>query len=236
MLIIVYIEGMRIEIPITSARYRGFSGVYPIKLLYVSNIPVILTGALIANINFFGQYLSARYNPANTNMLLNYIAQYDPTNYAQGPIGPPHAHPNLLYYITSPLNLSAAAQDPIRCITYIAFMALFAVIFAKIWVEVGGLSPKAAAQSLIDAQIQVPGFRRTSTSIESMLTKYIPSITIIGGIIIGLIAGVSTLLGVFGTGIGILLMVMIIIQYYQTLMRERLETMMPRLAGILGKK
>ncbi|MEM4725914.1 MAG: preprotein translocase subunit SecY, partial [Nitrososphaerales archaeon] len=66
--------------------------------------------------------------------------------------------------------------------------------------------------------------------------KYIPTLTIIGGILIGLIAGASQVLGVFGSGIGILLMVGIIINYYQLLMREQLETMMPRLAGLLGKR
>ena len=30
-LVVVYVEGMRIEIPITSTKYRGFAGVYPIK-------------------------------------------------------------------------------------------------------------------------------------------------------------------------------------------------------------
>ena len=63
-LIIVYVEGMRIEIPITSTKYRGFAGVYPIKLLYVSNIPVILFSALTSNIQFFASYLWKATNPA----------------------------------------------------------------------------------------------------------------------------------------------------------------------------
>src|SRR3972149_470691 len=46
LLILVYTQGMKIEIPIVSTKYRGFSAVYPIKLMYVSNIPVILASAL----------------------------------------------------------------------------------------------------------------------------------------------------------------------------------------------
>jgi len=83
--------------------------------------------------------------------------------------------------------------------------------------------------------VQVPGFRRSSVSVESILNKYIPTLTIISGVLIGLIAGGSQVLGVFGSGIGILLMVDIILNYYQMLMREQLETMMPRLADFLGK-
>ncbi len=109
-----------------------------------------------------------------------------------------------------------------------------AVLFARLWVEIGGLNPKAVAKNLMDADVQVPGFRRTGLSIEQMLNRYIPTLTIIGGILIGLIAGVSDLFGVFGSGIGILLMVDIILQYYQMLLKEQVEEFSPALAGVLG--
>ena len=51
----------------------------------------------------------------------------------------------------------------------------------------------------------------------------------------GLLASVSDILGVFGGGTGILLMVSIFINYYQLLMKEKLESMMPGLASFLGK-
>jgi preprotein translocase subunit SecY len=53
---------------------------------------------------------------------------------------------------------------------------------------------------------------------------------------VGFIAGVSQFLGVFGGGIGLLLMVDIAIQYYQQLVQEELEFIMPRLAGIFGRR
>jgi protein transport protein SEC61 subunit alpha len=40
--IVVWFEATRIEIPLAYRGYRGFKGKYPMKLLYVSNIPVIL--------------------------------------------------------------------------------------------------------------------------------------------------------------------------------------------------
>jgi len=42
-------------------------------------------------------------------------------------------------------------------------------------------------------------------------------------------------LAVFGTGIGLLLMCDIILQYYQMLVKEQLEEFSPQLAGILGQ-
>ncbi len=229
LLILVYTQGMKVEIPIVSTKYRGFSAVYPIKLMYVSNIPVILASALTANAVFIGQMFWANFNPRNDNMFMNIIGQFDPTS-PSSPIG------GIIYYITPPRGLDIVALDPTRAVGYILFMVGIVVLFGKLWVELGGLSPKSAAKNLLDADVQVPGFRRSNQPIENLLEKYIPSVTIIGSIILGLIAGVSDVLGVFGTGIGILLMVDILINYYQQLVREQVEVVMPRLGALLGRK
>ena len=84
--------------------------------------------------------------------------------------------------------------------------------------------------------MQVPGFRRSEGSVENLLNRYIPSLTIISGVIIGLLAAVSDVLNVFGTGTGILLMVNIMVSYYQTLVKEQVDTHMPKLAALLGRK
>ena len=229
MLILVYTQGMKIEIPIVSTKYRGFSAVYPIKLMYVSNIPVILASALTANAVFIGQMLWANMNPANNNMFMNFLVQFDPTS-PSTPIG------GLVYYITPPRGLDVVALDPMRAVGYVIFMIIIVVIFGKLWVELGGLSPKSAAKNLLDADVQVPGFRRSNQPIEALLNKYIPSVTLLGSGILGLLAGVSDVLGVFGSGIGILLMVDILINYYNQLIREQVEIVMPRLGALLGRK
>ena len=53
--------------------------------------------------------------------------------------------------------------------------------------------------------------------------------------VLGLIAGVSDVLGVFGSGIGVLLMVDILINYYNQLIKEQVEVVMPRLGALLGR-
>ena len=229
LLILVYTQGMKIEIPIVSTRYRGFSAVYPIKLMYTSNIPVILASALTANAVFIGQMLWANVNPQNNNPFMNILAQFDPTS-PSTPIG------GLIYYVTPPRGLAIVALDPFRAVGYIIFLITIVVIFGKLWVELGGLSPKSAAKNLLDADVQVPGFRRSNEPIEALLEKYIPSVTILGSAILGLLAGVSDVLGVFGSGIGILLMVDILINYYNQLIKEQVEVVMPRLGALLGRK
>src|SRR5688572_9902654 len=83
-LVLVYIEGIHVDIPIVSTKYRGFTAVYPIKLLYTSVIPVILASALIANAVFMGNMLWANYNPNNENPAFNWIAQFDTQTAQQG--------------------------------------------------------------------------------------------------------------------------------------------------------
>ena len=226
---LVFTQGMKIEIPIVSTKYRGFAAVYPIKLMYVSNIPVILASALTANAVFMFQMLWANTNPRNNNFFMNILAQFDPTS-PSTPIG------GIIYYITPPRGLELAMLDPMRAVGYVLFMIGIVVVFGKLWVELGGLSPKTAAQNLLDADVQIPGFRRSNKPVEALLNKYIPSVTIIGSMILGLLAGVSDVLGVFGSGIGILLMVDILINYYTQLVREHVEVVMPRLGALLGRK
>jgi protein transport protein SEC61 subunit alpha len=228
LLALVYVQGIHVDIPIVSTKYRGFTAVYPIKLLYTSNIPVILASALLANAIFIGQMLWANYNPENANPFFNYIFQFDPQS-SQSPTG------GILYYITAPRTFEHALQDPIRTFVYIIFWTGIVTVFGRLWVELGGLSPKSAAKNLLDADVQVPGFRRTQSSVQTLLNKYIPAVTIAGGIIIGLLAAVSNVLSVFGTGIGILLMVDILVNYYNLLVREQVDTHMPKLAALLGR-
>ena len=231
-LILVYIEGIHVDIPIVSTKYRGFTAVYPIKLLYTSVIPVILASALLANAVFIGQMMWANYNPNNTNPAFNWIAQFDPQS--QGGTATPTG--GILYYITPPRGLEAAAADPLRAVVYVIFMTGIVTVFSRLWVELGGLSARTAARNLLDADVQVPGFRRSEGSVETLLNRYIPSLTLLSGMIIGLLAGVSDVLNVFGTGTGILLLVNIMVSYYQTLVKEKVDTDMPNLAALLGRK
>jgi protein transport protein SEC61 subunit alpha len=215
-LVLVYIEGIHVDVPIVSTKYRGFTAVYPIKLLYTSVIPVILASALLANATFMGQMLWANYNPNNTNPAFNWIATFDP-NAAQGGQATPTG--GILYYITAPRGLDVASADPLRSVVYVIFMAAIVTVFSRLWVELGGLSARTAARNLLDADVQVPGFRRSEGSVEGLLNKYIPALTLLSGMITG-----------------ILLMVSIMVSYYQTLVKEQVDTYMPTLATLIGRR
>src|ERR687886_451896 len=222
-LVLVYIEGIHVDVPIVSTKYRGFTAVYPIKLLYTSVIPVILASALTANAVFMGQMLWANYNPNNQSPVFNWIAQFDP-NSGRGQATPTGG---ILYYLTAPRSLDVVWADPLRALVYVMFMTAVVTVFSRLWVELGGLSARTAARNLLDADVQVPGFRRSEGSVEVLLNKYIPSLTIISGIILGLLSSVSNVLNVYGSGTGLLLMVNIMVSYYQTLVKEQVDAYMP---------
>src|ERR671921_1847850 len=111
LLLLAYVQGIHVDIPIVSTKYRGFTAVYPIKLLYTSNIPVILSSALIANGVFMGHMIWANYNPNNDNPVFNLIAQYHPQQ--QTPSG------GLFYYMTAPRSLENTVADPVRAVVYV---------------------------------------------------------------------------------------------------------------------
>jgi preprotein translocase SecY subunit len=234
-MVIIYIEGVRVELPMTYAGYKGFRSRYPIKLLYVSNLPVIFASALFANLYFITQLIWASVGrPApGTNLLTDILGTYgivnpQVSNQTQ-PLG------GIAKYVTSPQNLFGVAADPVRAVVYLGILVAFCAVFSLIWLEVGGLGPSKVAEQLMSSGMQIPGYRRSGKPIELILKRYIPVVTILGGVIVGLVAGISDFLGVFGSGTGILLSVGIIYQYYEILMRERAAEMFPAFRRILGE-
>ncbi len=230
-LIVIYLQGVRVELPMSYAGYKGFRSRYPIKLLYVSNLPVIFASALFANVYFFTQLLWSQFGQPlpGTNLFFQIVGDYNATSTGVSPVG------GLAYYVTAPRNLIGVLDDPLRAAAYLGIIVAFCAVFSLIWLEVGGLGPSKVAKQLMDSGMQIPGYRRSERPIEQILKRYIPVVTVLGGIFVGLLAGLSDFLGAFGTGTGILLSVGIVYQYYELLMRERAAEMFPAFRRILGE-
>ncbi len=231
-LLVIYLNGIRVELPMSYAGYKGFRSKYPIKLLYVSNLPVIFASALFANVYFFAQLLWSQMGRPlpGKNLLFQIIGDfsYNSTSGAVKPVG------GITYLVTAPTNIQQVALDPLRAAAYLGIIVAFCAVFSLIWLEVGGLGPAKVAQQLMDSGMQIPGYRRSGRPIEAVLKRYIPVVTVLGGIIVGLVVGMSDFLGAYGTGTGILLSVGIIYQYYELLMRERAAEMFPAFRRIIG--
>lgn len=225
LLLLAFLESAKITVPVSSARFGGARARIPLKLLYVSVIPVILVGALYANIMMLTQALWPRVNPANTNPVLNLIAMYNYTSH--GPVPLPGS---FVYYITPPRTLTAALADPVHTLLYVFFYVLFCVLFGAAWIITSGMDPETQAEQLAKAQLQIPGFRKSEKVIASVLRRYIWALTLFSSVVVGLVAVLSDILRALGGGTGILLLVGITMQYYSILARERALEMYPVLS------
>ncbi len=231
--IVIWLESVRVEIPLQYAKYRGFKGKYPIKLLYVSNIPVILVQALYANVLFFSQLLF-RLPVLGENFFFRLFANFEDINLTQQS---PFMQPKpgcLVYYLTPPRGINYLLQDPIRGIIYMFILIFLCTWFAKVWLDVAGIAPRDVSYQILQAGLMVPGFRPSPKILERILERYIPTVTIIGGICVGLVAAFADFLGSLGTGMGVLLTVGIIYQYYQIIAQEQMADMHPAMKGLLG--
>jgi len=224
---LTYLDSMRVEIPVAASRYGGLRARVPLKLLYVSNLPVILVSALYANLFIVARAVWTRFNPNNMNPWLNAFVMYNATT--MEPL-----KPSLIYYLTPPRGVVAIMRDPLQVLVYTLIFIGLSVAFALIWVAATGMDPSGQAEQFAKAQLQVPGFRSSTKVLESILRRYIWPLTVISGALVALIAVVSDLLGTLGSGIGLLLTVGIMTQYQQLLAREQLLEMHPTLSKLLG--
>lgn len=233
-LIVIWFESTRVEIPLAYKGYRGFKGKYPMKLLYVSNIPVILVNALYANFLFFGQMLvgpNSALRGVVPELLLNLIGEFPTAPGAEGnliPVG------GLLYLLTPPQGLEQLIADPLRAIIYLLIFIFLCVMLGRVWVDVSGLAPRDIAQQIIDSGMQIPGFRSSDKIIERILKRYIPTLVILNGIIIAVMSFFADSLGALTSGTGLLIAIGIVHQYSESLAKEMAAMQYPGMRSFLG--
>ena len=232
---VIWMESVRVEIPLQYAKYRGMRARYPIKLLYTSNIPVILAQALFANILFFGQIIWGSFNADGTNPFLSWIGIFERDEGS----GRMLATEGLAKYITPPQGVFRLIEEGmegwVHIFIYASVMILLCWGFSKIWVDISGIAPRDVSRQLLNSGYIVPGFRTSEKVLERLLARYIPIVAGLGGFLIGILAAAADIMGALASGTGILLMVSIIKQYYETIAKEQLAGMGGEgAAGLLG--
>jgi preprotein translocase subunit SecY len=239
-LAVIYVESMRVDIPLQYAGHKGYKAKYPMKLLYVSNIPVILAQAVYANALFFGQLIAGpsstvRIDHPNWEGFLNLIGRFDDggQGYLQ-PIG------GLVYYLTPPQGLShlltyeGESNVWLHAIIYLFIFIWLCVKLGQLWVEVSGLGPREIARQIISSKMQIPGFRSSEKIIAKVLERYIPKLTVVCGFIVGILSFGADFLGALSSGTGLLLAVGIIHNYAETISKEAAAEQYPAMRAFLG--
>ena len=233
-LIVVFAEGMKIELPLAYGRARGLGARYPIKFLYVSNIPVILASAVLLNIQLLGAVMATPL-PDQPDLKVGLFGTFQNNQPVDG----------FAYYINalpSPLLLGGYEQylqiitqpnEIIHVFTYGIALVILCVIFGWFWIESTGMGASDVAKQLERSGLQIPGFRQDPRITQGILERYIPIITILGSIFVGVLAWFADITGALGTGTGILLTVGIIYRFYEELAQQQLFEMYPMLKSVV---
>ncbi|MFA5246437.1 MAG: preprotein translocase subunit SecY [Candidatus Micrarchaeia archaeon] len=227
-LVVVYAEGMRIELPLSYGRARGLGARYPLKFLYVSNIPVILASAVLLNIQLMGMFLAGAGMPIfgtySGNTPQDGLAYY--LTPLQSPLFTPGGYQGYLGIILTPEGL-------LHIFVYGFALVSLSVVFGWFWVESTGMGAKQVSEQLGRSGLLIPGFRQDPRVTEKILDRYIPVITVLGAGFVGVLAWFADITGALGTGTGILLTVGILYRFYEDLAKQQVFEQYPMLDKIL---
>jgi len=238
-LAVVWAQSLKVEIPLSYGRVRGYSVKWPLAFFYASVIPVILTAALVANIQLFGGLLenSASHCVEGACTGFSKIASHLTFlgHFVNG-----RAVSGFAYWIDSTRLLELIIRRSfswillLQSLTHTLFFMFFSTLFALFWVKTSGMDAKSQAHNIAASGLQVAGFRQDIRILESILDRYIIPLTIMGGLAIGLLASIANLLGALVSGTAILLVIMIMFQFYQNIAKQHATDMNPALRKFMG--
>lgn len=228
-LIVVWVQSLKIEIPLSYDKFRGYNFKWPLQFFYASVIPVILTSALIANLQLFG------------GLLQNWVGH--PTllgNFQNGRAICSSQGCGFLYWVTPTNVLAGIIQQSVgwdiilRTLGHLVFYMFFAALFSVFWVKTSGMDASNQAENILKSGLQIPGFRKDKRILESILSRYVMPLTVMGGLAIGLLASLADVLGTLVAGTALLLGIMIIFQFYQNISQQHAMDMNPAVKKMMG--
>jgi preprotein translocase subunit SecY len=251
-LVVAFAESSKLELPLTHGKVRGHRGQYPIRLIYASNIPVILMAALLANVNMF-TLLFWSHPVLSTVPILGRNGAWSKAHwFGAYEVGATTPSDGFAWYssmvngvgdwLIPLLNQTGDAyghslsQIMIHVFVYVFFMTAGSTVFAKFWIETTNMGAKDVAKQIERTGMQIPGFRKNPVVLERILERYIPPVTLFSGAFVGLLASGADLLGTVGnaTGTGLLLAVGIILRTYEQIQKEQAMEMHPVLREFFG--
>jgi preprotein translocase subunit SecY len=217
-LIVIYVQSMKVEIPLSFGRIRGHGIRWPLNFLYTSNIPVILIAALLANVQLFSVLAQNKFGWVWAGTL-GAFAQAPPivSNIIAGGFG---AVPGILY---------------LQALVYALIMMGGSVLFAYFWMKTSGMDARSQAKKIMDSGLQIPGFRKDPRVMEHVLNRYIGPLTLMGGLAVGFLAALADLSGALTSGTGLLLAVMIVYKMYEDIGKQHMEDMNPMMRKFMGR-
>lgn len=240
-LLVVWAQSLKIEIPLSFGRVRGYGVKWPLSFFYASVIPVILTAALVANIQLFGGILENAAAPCLIEEgVCTGMAKFASHFGFLGHFVQGQAISGFAFWVGSTNLLELLIRGGflmkylLQAVVHVLFFATFSTIFAVFWVKTAGMDSASQAHKISASGLQISGFRQDERILESILDRYIMPLTVMGGIAIGLLASVTNLLGALVSGTAVLLVIMIMYQMYQQIAEQHQVDMNPTMRKFVG--
>ncbi len=221
--LIVFFQSVNVEIPLSFGRIRGQSMRWPLNFFYAGVIPIILISALGANLQLWARLLESYVGDATSGFAL-FMSEHVLGQFDGGQV-PVSGLINWIYPVSLWTNLGNFFSLDVwpHMVSYLIYMVIGSTVFAYFWVKTSGMDANSQAKQILNSGLQIPGFRKDARIIERVLERYITPLTILGGVGIGVLAVSADILSALTSGTGILLLVMIIYQFYQQLARESMD-------------
>ena len=228
-LIVVWAQSLKIEIPLSYDRLRGYSMKWPLQFFYASNIPVILAAAMIANLQLFGVLLQN--NVGHPTFL---------GNFRDGQAVCDASGCGALYWISNTNIVERIITNSWQwnllgqTFGHVLFFIFFSALLSVFWVKTSGMDASNQAENILKSGLQIPGFRKDKRILESILARYVLPLTVMGGIAVGLLAALADVLGALVGGTALLLGIMITFQFYQSIAQQHAMDMNPAMKKLMG--
>jgi len=110
-LMVIFMQSVKVEIPLAFGSIRGFGRRWPLQFLYTSVIPVILIAALLANVQLMGRLTATPVEPESA-MVCGLLGCFENNNPVSGPV----------FYLRPPTSQAVAGVS--------VFMGIFALLGA----------------------------------------------------------------------------------------------------------
>ena len=234
-MLVVWAQSLKVEVPLSYGRLRGYSVKWPLSFFYASVVPVILTAALIVSFQVFAGVIDTAAAPCLLDDTSGCIGFAKFASYFQwmGHFSGGQAISGLAFWMGSSNLLELTIRGGflpryiLQGLTHTLIYMFLSTIFAVFWVKTSGMDARAQAHKIAASGLQVAGFRQDERVLESILERYVMPLTVMGGMAIGLLASITNLMGALISGTAILLVIMIFYQFYQNIAQQHESDMNP---------
>jgi protein transport protein SEC61 subunit alpha len=214
---VIIFEQVKISVGLVPTHVRNGMTSFDIPLFYTSTMPLIFQQMAIEFGCKFSKYLWQSYPNALITRFIGVWVSSDSFGVDGDsfvPVG------GLAYYMVPPRSFQHTLADPLHTVVFLIISLLSAGYAAGIVLEIQGPGPIQVARELKMQRLRLPGHREDEHGVEKKLSRDIPAVAVLGGMLLSLVAFVGEMLGAFGSGSSLLIAASVINHAKDNLLQE----------------